>query len=154
MRNSQNLPTACFHLIKLLLLPLCVGVFVVELCVGVFVCALSFVPRTPPKDHRFRPRGRLSVEAPYLHPHSFASARVQSRFEFMELGGDMCSNCHRRHWDYRLAPRGTTLYVVLYTRRFAPRAAYAARYACLGRENSVKRRKRRCMLDCKYKLAT
>ena len=26
---------------------------------------------------------------------------------------------------------------ILYTRRFAPRAAYAARYACLGRKNSV-----------------
>ena len=27
------------------------------------------------------------------------------------------------------------------TRRFAPRAAYAARYACSGRKNSVKRTK-------------
>ena len=23
----------------------------------------------------------------------------------------MCSNCHRRHWDFRLVPLGTTLHV-------------------------------------------
>ena len=40
------------------------------------------------------------------------------------------------------------------TRRFAPRAAYAARYAYSGRKNSVKRTKRKSMLDCKCKLAT
>ena len=40
------------------------------------------------------------------------------------------------------------------TRRFAPRAAYAARYACPGRENSVKRTERSSMLDWKCKLAT
>ena len=40
------------------------------------------------------------------------SARVQNRFEFVELGRDMSSNCTRRHWDYRLVPSGTTrLYV-------------------------------------------
>ena len=33
-------------------------------------------------------------------------------------------------------------YVVIITRRFAPRAAYAARYACSGRRNSVKRKKK------------
>ena len=31
---------------------------------------------------------------------------------------------------------------IIYTRRFAPRAAYAARYACSGRKNSVKRIKK------------
>ena len=38
------------------------------------------------------------------------SARVQNRFEFVELGGDMSSNCTRRHWYYRLVrqqARGT-----------------------------------------------
>ena len=37
-------------------------------------------------------------------------------------------------------------YMVWYTRRFAPRAAYAARYACLGRKNSGKRTKRSACL--------
>ena len=46
----ERLPTACLYLIRLLFIPL---------CVLVYVYALSFVPRTPPKDHRFRPRGRL-----------------------------------------------------------------------------------------------
>ena len=46
-----------------------------------------------------------------------------------------------------------TWYLVVRTRRFAPRAAYAARYACSGSKNSVKRTKRRSMLDCKCKLA-
>ena len=32
-----------------------------------------------------------------------------------------------------------TIRMYEYTRRFAPRAAYATRYACLGRKNSVKR---------------
>ena len=34
------------------------------------------------------------------------------------------------------------LYFVLRTRRFAPRAAYATRYACRGGKNSVKRKKK------------
>ena len=38
------------------------------------------------------------------------------------------------------------------TRRFAPRAAYAARYAFSGRKNSVNRNG--AMIDCKWKLAT
>ena len=35
-------------------------------------------------------------------------ARVQSRIEFMEPGGGLCSNYHKRQWDYRLVPAGTT----------------------------------------------
>ena len=41
----------------------------------------------------------------------------KARFEFVELGGDTCSNCTRSHWDYRLereqarGTRGTTIYV-------------------------------------------
>ena len=35
------------------------------------------------------------------------SARVQSRFEFVELGGDMCSKGHSRHWEYRLVSPDT-----------------------------------------------
>ena len=41
---------------------------------------------------------------------SVTSARVRNRFESVEVGGDMSSNCTRRHWDYRLArqqARGT-----------------------------------------------
>ena len=38
---------------------------------------------------------------PKLCPPS-TFARVQNRFEFAGLGGDMCSNCARRHWDYSL----------------------------------------------------
>ena len=30
------------------------------------------------------------------------SARVQNRFEFVELGRDVSSNCTKRQWDYRL----------------------------------------------------
>ena len=30
--------------------------------------------------------------------------------EFVELGDKYC-NCHRRHWDYRLVPPGTTHYI-------------------------------------------
>ena len=37
-----------------------------------------------------------------------------------------------------VANRGSNL---IYTRRFAPRAAYATRYACSGRKNGVKRTK-------------
>ena len=53
-------------------------------------------------------------------------------------------------WPFALHPtsllvrttRTSTVYFLsIYTRRFAPQAAYAARYACLGRENSVKRTK-------------
>ena len=40
---------------------------------------------------------------PLFSPPS-TSARVQSRFEFVEIGGDICSNYHTRHWDYRLVP--------------------------------------------------
>ena len=29
-------------------------------------------------------------------------ARVQSRFEFVELAREMCSICTRSHWEYRL----------------------------------------------------
>ena len=38
------------------------------------------------------------------------SARVQNGFEFVGLGGDMCSNCHRCHCNYSLVrqqARGT-----------------------------------------------
>ena len=30
------------------------------------------------------------------------SARVQNRVDFVELAGDMSSNCSRSHWNYRL----------------------------------------------------
>ena len=54
------------------------------------VCAMRFVPRTPPTRNRFRPLLRLWK--PLLCPPS-TYARVQSRFEFVEIGGDMSSNC-------------------------------------------------------------
>ena len=41
--------------------------------------------------------------------------------------------------DIYMVTKSTNVY---YTRRFAPRAAYAARYACSGRKNSVKRKKK------------
>ena len=54
--------------------------------------------------------------SPIFAPPS-TSARVQSCFEFVEAGGGMCSNYHRRHWDYRLVPQaGTSWYHALYTR--------------------------------------
>ena len=79
------------------------------LSVCLSVCALRFVPRTPPKRHRFRPWRR---GGPLFAPPT-TSARVQSRFEFVEIGGGMRSNYHRRHWDYRLAPVGTTHIVAM-----------------------------------------
>ena len=69
------------------------------------VCALSFVPRTPPSATDFDPVGVRG--GPLFAPPS-TSPRVQSRFEVVELGHGMCSSCHRRHWDYRLVPAGTT----------------------------------------------
>ena len=79
-----------------------VGLFsLIILTSDVGVCALSFVPRTPPKRHDFNPDGVCGV--PLFAPPSI-SARVQSRFEFVELGVGMCSNYHMRHWDYRLVP--------------------------------------------------
>ena len=63
------------------------------------MCALSFVPRTPPKRHRFRPRCRL------WRPNICTFIHLCSRpkpFELVELGRVMCSNYHRRHWDYKL----------------------------------------------------
>ena len=41
----------------------------------------------------------------------------------------------------RLSSTSKCLLTTLCTTRFAPRAAYAVRYACLGRKNSVKRTK-------------
>ena len=46
---------------------------------------------------------------PLFAPPS-SSACVQNRVEFVELGRGMCSNYHRRHYDYRLAPH--TVYLV------------------------------------------
>ena len=63
------------------------------------VCAVAFVPRTPPKRHRFRPRCRL------WRPNICTFIHLCSRpkpFELVELGRVMCSNYHRRHWDYKL----------------------------------------------------
>ena len=49
----------------------------------------------------------------------------------------------------------TSTYFYVYTRRFASRAAYAARYARSERKNGVKRKKEKSMLDCnKCKLVT
>ena len=83
------------------------------------VCALSVVLRTPRNHHRFRPRRRLW--RPLFAP-SFTSARVQSRLEFVELGGDMCSNCQGEvpartvttSW-YKLVPRTIHVRCLLYT---------------------------------------
>ena len=52
----ERSPTVRLYFIKRFFLPLCV---LVCWCVGVFICALTFVPRTPRKHHRFRPRGHL-----------------------------------------------------------------------------------------------
>ena len=54
------------------------------------VCALSFVARMPPNHHRRRWRRRLW--RPVIAPPS-TSARVQSRFEIVELGGNMLPMC-------------------------------------------------------------
>ena len=48
----ERLPTRCLYLIKLVFPPWCV-------CWCVLVCASTLVHRTPPKEHGFRPRGRL-----------------------------------------------------------------------------------------------
>ena len=63
-----------------------------------FVRVCAFVPRTPPKLHRFRERRHLC--RPWFAPPS-TSACAQSRFEFVEIGRGMCSNYPRRHWDYK-----------------------------------------------------
>ena len=66
-----------------------VNLIVLSSIVGVCVGASTLVHRTPPKEHGFRPRGRLWGPIYALHP----PARVQSRFEFVELARDMSSNC-------------------------------------------------------------
>ena len=65
------------------------------------VSALSFVPRRRRKHYRFRPRGRLG------RPHTCTSIHLcsrPSRFELVQLGGDMCSNCQ---WEVPGGPRPT-----------------------------------------------
>ena len=67
-----------------------------------------------------------------------------------------CCCCCRRH-KVKITTkyhRSHHINLLLHTKRFAPRAAYAARCACSGRKNSVKRKKRRSILACKCKLAT
>ena len=66
-------------------------------CVCIVLC-LSHATTAPSIS-----RATMSVESPLFAP-PFTSARVQSRFEFVELGGDMCSNYRRRHWDYKQVP--------------------------------------------------
>ena len=49
-----------------------------------------------------------------LLAHPFTSARVQSCFEFVEIGGDMCSNCQRE------IPAGTGITVTGITGWYVP----------------------------------
>ena len=46
--------------------------------------------------------GREDVCGGPLFAPLFTSARVQSRFEFVELARDMSPDCTRSHWEYRL----------------------------------------------------
>ena len=62
--------------------------------------SIDLSPRTPPKHTDFESDGVCG--GPLFAPPS-TSVRVQSHFEFVELGG-MCSNYRRRHWHYRLVP--------------------------------------------------
>ena len=80
-------------------------------CVYWCVGASTLVPRTPPKEHRLRPRG--PCRPPFMR--SIHLCPCPTSFEFVALAGDMSSNCTRSHWDYRLereqaaCTRGTTI---------------------------------------------
>ena len=81
-RNSQDIrPQRAFTLN-------CIVISFVYWCVH---CFLSLGRNRKTID--FGPEGVCG--GPLFAP-PFASARVQSRFDFVELGGDMCSNDHRR----------------------------------------------------------
>ena len=83
-----------------------------KIILGLSVYALTFVPRTPPKHHRFRPR---AVCGGLLFVPPSTSARVQSRFDFVEIG-DMYSN-YQGEFPYGLELQaGTTWCHELYTR--------------------------------------
>ena len=76
------------------------------------VCALRFVARHGTTID-FGPEG-VCGDPVFAPP--FTSARVQSRFEFVELGSDMFSNCQGDipafNCNYRLVPARTTHYIM------------------------------------------
>ena len=80
--------------------------------------------------------------APPTSTRSFVSRRHKSRGDSRSRIGLQCGQVVVREGAQR---PGIKVYVR--KRRFAPRVAYAARYASSGRKNSVKRTKRRSMLD-------
>ena len=84
-----------------LLVPLyTIYLFVPPVCVGVSVCWC--VQRGLALSHQQRGAdfGREGVGGgPYFCDPS-TPASVQNRFEFVEHGREMSSNCPTRHWDY------------------------------------------------------
>ena len=98
----KRLPTTCLYLLKLLLLPLCV-----HLCIGASVrWALSLERHQRATD--FDPGG-ICGGLLFAPPFALLESKAVI-IEFVELGDKYC-NCHRRHWDYRLVPPGTTHYI-------------------------------------------
>ena len=88
---------------KLLFLPLCIRV-----CIG--VCNLNFVEHHQ-RAPNFDPGGICAGPLP-APPSTFA--RVQSSFEFVEIGGDVCSSCHGEVPAGTKLPTGASLYQALY----------------------------------------
>ena len=97
---------------ELIFLPVWVYIFVYW-CVYPCACTMSLLSRMPPTRNQLRPRQHLW--RPLISPQ-VTSARVQSRFEFVEIGGDTSSNWQGEvpakagitSW-YQLVPR--TIYV-------------------------------------------
>ena len=88
----ECLPTACHYLIQLFFphLCMCVGVLACW-CVGVLVCVYWGLPLAHDQGGtNFAPCDVCG--GPLLCPPS-TSARVQSRYGFVELGRDMSCNC-------------------------------------------------------------